>query len=110
MHRQGEEVMKVELVYLRSKFDKKPQSRYAHCPLRMNGQIYGHEYGCDWESKDFVFVHCGRTNLDPDYEYWGGVRFSVKEFEQELFHSRIHDAVTHSSVRVQDSVLQFVQV
>ena len=76
----------------------------------MNGQIYGHEYGCDWESKDFVFVHGGRTNLDPDFEYWGGIRFSVKEFEQELFHSRIHDAVTHSSITVQDSVLQFVQV
>ena len=48
----------------------------------MNGQIYGHQYSCDWEGKDFVFVHCGDNNLSDDYEYWGGVRFSVKEFEQ----------------------------
>lgn len=86
------------------------ERRYAHCPLRMNGQIYGHQYGCDWESEDFVFVHCGKTNLDQDFEYWGGIRFSVKEFEQELFHARIHDAVTHTSVQNHESVLQFVQV
>ena len=76
----------------------------------MNGQIYGHLYGCDWEGTDFVFVNCGETNLDSEYEYWGGVRFSVKEFEQELFHSRIHDAVTHSSHHKHESILEYVQV
>ena len=86
------------------------EKRLAHCPLRMNGQIYGHKYGCDWEGKDFVFIHCGETNLDQDYEYWGGVRFSVKEFEQELFHARIHDAVTHSTVHRHESILEYVQV
>ena len=30
----------------------------------MNGQIYGHRYGCDWEGKNFVFLHCGKENLD----------------------------------------------
>ena len=79
------------------------ERRLSDCELRMNGQIYGHKYACDWKSKDFVFIHCGETNLGKDYEYWGGVRFSVKEFEQELFHSRIHDAVTHSTVRKHDS-------
>ena len=67
-------------------------------------------YGCNWEGKDFVFIHCGKKNLDPQYEYWGGVRFSVKEFEQEHFHSRIHDAVTHTSVRRHESILEYVQV
>ena len=86
------------------------ESRLSHCDLRMNGQIYGHLYGCDWEGTDFVFVNCGETNLDSDYEYWGGVRFSVKEFEQELFHARIHDAVTHSSHKKHDSILEYVQV
>ena len=76
----------------------------------MNGQIYGHLYGCDWEGTDFVFLNCGETNLDSDYEYWGGVRFSVKEFEQELFHSRIHDAVTHGSHQKHESILEYVQV
>ena len=86
------------------------EARLAHCPLRMNGQIYGHQYGCDWESKDFAFINCGKTNLDSTFEYWGGVRFSVKEFEQELFHARIHDAVTHSSIRHHESILEYVQV
>jgi hypothetical protein len=86
------------------------EQRLSLCPLRMNGQIYGHEYGCNWQGKDFVFIQCGQTNLDPTFDYWGGVRFSVKEFEQELFHERIHDAVTHSSVRRHDSILEYVQV
>lgn len=86
------------------------EPRYAHCPLRMNGQIYGHEYACDWQGKDFVFVQCGKVNLDPKYEYWGGIRFSVKEFEQELFHSRIHDAVTHSVTRHHESILEYTQI
>lgn len=38
------------------------------------------------------------------------MRFSVKEFEQELFHSRIHDAVTHTSIRRHESILEYVQV
>lgn len=86
------------------------ENRLAHCDLRMNGQIYGHQYVCDWEGKNFVFVNCGQNNLDEDYEYWGGVRFSVKEFESELFHSRIHDAVTHTSVRRHESILEYVQI
>ncbi len=68
-------------------------------------------YVCDWQGKDFAFVHCGDTNLGRDYEYWGGVRFSVKEFEQELFHARIHDAVTHhATVHKHESILEYVQV
>ena len=76
----------------------------------MNGQIYGHQYQCNWEGKDFVFLHCGENNLQQDYEYWGGIRFSVKEFEEELFHSRIHDAVTHKSVHRHESILEYVQI
>ena len=40
------------------------EPRLAHCDLRMNGQIYGHKYGCNWEGKSFVFLHCGKENLD----------------------------------------------
>ena len=87
------------------------EARLSHCDLRMNGQIFGHLYGCDWQGTDFVFVNCGETNLESDYEYWGGVRFSVKEFEQELFHARIHDAVTHSNHGSKhESILEYVQV
>ena len=67
------------------------ENRLSHCNIRMNGQIYGHKYGCDWKGKDFAFVHCGKRNLEDYWEYWGGIRFSVKNFEQELFHDHIHD-------------------
>ena len=77
----------------------------------MNGQIYGHEYGCDWEGKDFVFINCGARNLDPTFDYWGGLRFSVKEFETEMFHERIHDAVNdNNNRRKHESIVEYVQV
>ena len=86
------------------------ERRLSHCPIRMNGQIYGHDYGCNWKGKEFAFIHCGERNLDNSMEYWGGVRFSVKNFEQDLFHEHIHDAVTHSQVKKSESVLQYVQI
>ena len=86
------------------------ENRLSHCPIRMNGQIYGHHYGCNWKGKDFAFVHCGERNLHKSLEYWGGVRFSVHNFEQELFHEHIHDAVSHSQVKKRESVLQYVQI
>merc|ERR1719422_2043683 len=75
----------------------------------MNGQIYGHKYGCNWKAPNFAFVHCGDKNLEQG-EFWGGIRFSVKNFEQELFHEHIHDAVTHSTIKRHESVLQYVQI
>ena len=86
------------------------EKRLAHCPIRMNGQIYGHQYGCNWKGKDYAFINCGERNLEPSMEYWGGIRFSVKNFEQELFHEHIHDAVTHSTERKTDSVLEYVKI
>ena len=85
------------------------EKKLSHCHIRMNGQIYGHKYGCDWKAPNFAFVHCGEKNLKQG-EFWGGIRFSVKNFEQELFHQHIHDAVTHSTIRKHESVLQYVQV
>ena len=91
------------------------EKRLSHCPIRMNGQIYTHNwfgqiYGCDWQSKNFAFIHCGKRNLDTSMEYWGGIRFSVHNFEQELFHEHIHDAVSHSNTKQKESVLQYVQI
>ena len=92
------------------------EQKLSHCGIRMNGQIYndnpyGRKYTCSWEAETFAFVQCGRRNL-AEGDYWGGVRFSVKNFEQELFHDRIHDAVNDSNNNVQKraSVLQYVQI
>ncbi|XP_040574739.1 protein bark beetle [Lepeophtheirus salmonis] len=82
----------------------------AQCDIRMNGQIYGHTYGCDWKGSDFAFIHCGDENLPDHYDHWGGIRFSVKEFEQELFHTRVHDAVTHSTLHYHESILEYIEI
>ena len=39
------------------------EKKLSHCPIRMNGQIYGHKYGCSWKAPNFAFVHCGEKNL-----------------------------------------------
>ena len=90
------------------------ENKLSHCSIRMNGQIYnddpyGRKYACNWESKSFAFVQCGDRNLQEG-EYWGGIRFSVKNFEQELYHDHLHDAVTHSTIQKRESVIQYVQV
>ncbi|XP_023246946.1 protein bark beetle [Copidosoma floridanum] len=79
------------------------------CQIRLNGQLYGHRHECPWDG-DFVFVHCGERNLDPTLGYWGGIRIANSEFEHYLYEYRIHDLVTHETVRRVESVLQFVNI
>jgi hypothetical protein len=50
------------------------ESRLEDCPIRLNGQLYGHRHRCEWDSK-FVFVHCGERNLPAGLDYWGGIRY-----------------------------------
>lgn len=50
------------------------ESRLEDCPIRLNGQVYGHRHRCEWDSK-FIFIHCGERNLPVGQEYWGGIRY-----------------------------------
>ncbi|KAG8238178.1 hypothetical protein J437_LFUL014054 [Ladona fulva] len=43
------------------------------CPLRLNGQLYGHVHKCFYDS-EFVFIYCGERNLPVGEDYWGGIR------------------------------------
>ncbi|XP_058792901.1 protein bark beetle isoform X2 [Phymastichus coffea] len=79
------------------------------CQIRLNGQLFGHRYECPWDGK-FVFIHCGQRNLDPSRSYWGGIRIANSEFEHYLYEYRIHDVVTHETVRRVESVLQFINI
>ncbi|CAG2056496.1 unnamed protein product [Timema podura] len=47
--------------------------KFEECEVRLNGQRYGHRHECAWNS-NFVFIHCGNTNLDHPFDYWGGIR------------------------------------
>lgn len=88
---------------------KGTENRYEDCPIRLNGQLYGHRHECKWDS-NFVFIHCGSRNLDSRLDYWGGIRFSNSEFEYSLYEHRIHDIHTHETVQRIESVLEFVKI
>ncbi|KAJ4447016.1 hypothetical protein ANN_09004 [Periplaneta americana] len=85
------------------------EARLEDCPIRLNGQLYGHRHRCEWNSK-FVFIHCGERNLPAGKDYWGGIRFAAGEFEQNLYEHRIHDVVTHQTTRRAESVIEHVNV
>ncbi|XP_023022507.2 C-type lectin domain-containing protein bark beetle isoform X1 [Leptinotarsa decemlineata] len=83
------------------------ERRYEDCPIRLNGQQFGHRHRCEWNSK-FVFIHCDRFKSSTSY--WGGVRFTDAEFEQQLYNHRIHDIHTHSTIKAHESTLQYVKI
>ncbi|XP_055636056.1 protein bark beetle isoform X2 [Toxorhynchites rutilus septentrionalis] len=81
--------------------------RVEDCPERLNGQLYGRRHECRWDS-EFVFISC---NGEPEQKnYWGGIRFANPEFEASLYEHRIHDAITHSTGRPVESVLELVRI
>ncbi|XP_061730021.1 protein bark beetle isoform X1 [Cydia pomonella] len=85
------------------------EDRYEDCPIRLNGQLYGHRHECKWDS-EYVFIHCGKRNLDESLEYWGGIRFANPEFEYSLYEHRIHDHHTHETMRKVESALEHVHI
>ena len=71
------------------------ESRLDECDIRLNGQVWDHIYSCPWDGQDFVFVDCGTpqnrsSNPPPSAgsHYWGGIRFSVASFEDNLVQLR----------------------
>lgn len=88
---------------------KGTEDHYEDCPIRLNGQLYGHRHECKWDS-DFVFIHCGARNMDASKSYWGGVRFAHKDFEYNLYEHRIHDIHTHETVRKVESIMEYVNI
>lgn len=85
------------------------EAKYEDCPIRLNGQLYGHRHECRWDS-DFVFIHCGTRNLEETLNYWGGIRFANPEFEYSLYEHRIHDHHTHETMKKIESELRHVQI
>lgn len=88
---------------------KGTESRYEDCPIRLNGQQFGHRHECKWNSK-FVFINCGQPNIKSGLQYWGGLRFTDSEFEQRLYEHRIHDVNTHDTIQREESILELVNI
>ncbi|KAG7306290.1 hypothetical protein JYU34_008890 [Plutella xylostella] len=85
------------------------EERYEDCPIRLNGQLYGHRHECKWDS-EYVFIHCGMRNLEEPLQYWGGIRFANPEFEYSLYEHRIHDHHTHDTMKKVESALEHVHI
>ncbi|KAL3267568.1 hypothetical protein HHI36_011686 [Cryptolaemus montrouzieri] len=85
------------------------EDRYEDCPIRLNGQQYGHRHSCKWNSK-FVFINCGDPISDTRISYWGGIRFADPLFEQQLFIHRLHDVHTHNDIKENQSIMEFVKI
>ncbi|XP_063235879.1 protein bark beetle isoform X2 [Bacillus rossius redtenbacheri] len=85
------------------------ETKFEDCKVRLNGQRYGHREECPWNG-DFVFIHCGETNVDHPFQFWGGIRFAHGQFEQSLYESRVHDTVTHQTTGRADSVLEWLNL
>lgn len=64
------------------------ESRLDECDLRMNGQVWDHIYSCPWDSPDFVFIDCGSETPSTSSSFWGGIRFSVASYEDNLLELR----------------------
>ncbi len=83
----------------------------------LTGQAYDHVYSCPWDSESFVFVHCGDPDDAADVgevgDHWGGVRFSVASFEEQLIEQRRtgvpHRPTVASHLR-QQSKLHYVHI
>ncbi|XP_066146694.1 protein bark beetle [Euwallacea fornicatus] len=88
---------------------KGTEKRYQDCPIRLNGQQFGHRHRCEWNSK-FVFINCNNKVTPPKYNFWGGIRVVEPDFEQRLYTHRIHDIHTHSIVQETESVIRFVKI
>ncbi|XP_046838795.1 protein bark beetle [Vespa crabro] len=85
------------------------EENLEECQIRLNGQFFGHRHECNWDGQ-FVFLHCGKRNIDDDYDYWAGIRIANSEFEHHLYEHRIHDVVTHETIRRVESVLKYINI
>lgn len=85
------------------------EKRYEDCPIRLNGQQFGHRHKCEWNSR-FVFINCNNKAKPPKHNFWGGVRFADADFEQHLYTHRVHDIHTHATHHEVESVLKFVKI
>ncbi|XP_008485148.2 protein bark beetle-like, partial [Diaphorina citri] len=71
--------------------------------------MYGRRPMCYWNSQ-FIFIHCKERNVQPNTDYWGGIRFASGDFESSGYEHRIHDSVTHETSRTRESVLEHVHI
>lgn len=80
------------------------EMNYLECGLQNGGDIY-QMHSCS-HMDDFVFVHCGRRNMEQ-YHYWGGIRFSTPNYEEKIQYP--YDKI-FDNVQIHDSMLEYVDI
>ncbi|KAF7992731.1 hypothetical protein HCN44_005075 [Aphidius gifuensis] len=82
-----------------------------NCQIRLNGQLYGKKLNCPWDGK-WVFINCGNdyNNKNNNYNYWGGIRIANSEFEHHFYEHRMHDLITHETIRRVESILKYINI
>lgn len=54
----------------------------TECEMRLNGYS-NYTYPCGPKSDQFVYIYCGAKNKEVEDRYWGGIRFSIPNFEHQ---------------------------
>ena len=86
------------------------EEKLEDCQIRLNGQLYGHRHECPWDSQ-FVSHKLRETeSVTTRTTTGGGIRIANSEFEHHLYEHRIHDVVTHETVRRVESVLKHINI
>ncbi|XP_067119939.1 protein bark beetle [Centruroides vittatus] len=56
------------------------EPKLTECEFRLNGYS-DHSYDCS-DLESFVYIYCGEDSLSERYTRWGGLRFSLPNFER----------------------------
>ncbi|CAD7000236.1 unnamed protein product [Ceratitis capitata] len=81
--------------------------RMEDCAERLNGQVYGRRHECRWDDV-FVFVSC--NSAPEDLVYWGGIRLTNADFEENQYGHRFHDSLSHGPINDRQSHLEYVRI
>lgn len=56
------------------------ENKINECNIRANSYEY-YSNTCEQESENFVYIYCGDEFKQNENDYWGGVRFTLSDFE-----------------------------
>ncbi|UYV80531.1 hypothetical protein LAZ67_19000487 [Cordylochernes scorpioides] len=81
------------------------EMKLGDCEFRLNG--VRDSYACSHED-NFVYIYCGEDKLHDVASHWGGIRFSIPDFEQRQEVLTI--PTMESAIRIPDSQLENVHI
>ncbi|KAJ8986059.1 hypothetical protein NQ317_003352 [Molorchus minor] len=72
---------------------KGTETKYEDCPIRLNGQQFGHRHQCEWNS-NYVFIHCDRESAGSGRYWVTDINFGIrKNFRAGILHGEKSAAI-----------------